>query len=76
MRRGARWVAGIVFDHIRWVEARALGGEGVTEHRRVAVDRRRLIWLIANWCSHNKKCFTCQFRASYRRTRREVFPHS
>jgi cellulose synthase/poly-beta-1,6-N-acetylglucosamine synthase-like glycosyltransferase len=39
-----------------------------------AVDRRRLVWLIANWCSRNKKCFTCQFRANYRRTRREVFP--
>jgi hypothetical protein len=39
-----------------------------------AVDRRRLVWLIANWCSRNKKCFTCQFRANHRRMRRAVFP--
>jgi hypothetical protein len=39
-----------------------------------AVDRRRLVWLIANWCTRNKKCFTCQFKQHYRRTRREVFP--
>jgi len=38
------------------------------------VDRRRLVWLIANWCTRNKKCFTCQFKQHYRRTRREVFP--
>jgi hypothetical protein len=39
-----------------------------------AVDRRRLVWLIANWCTRNRKCFTCQFKQHYRRTRREVFP--
>jgi len=39
-----------------------------------AVDRSRLTWLIVNWCFRNRKCFTCQFRARYRRTRREVFP--
>lgn len=39
-----------------------------------AVHRRRLVWLIANWCSRKKKCFTCRFRAHYRRTRRELFP--
>jgi hypothetical protein len=33
-----------------------------------------LTWLIVNWCFRNRKCFTCQFRAQYRRTRREVFP--
>jgi len=39
-----------------------------------AVDRKRLTWLIVNWCFRNRKCFTCQFRSQYRRTRREVFP--
>lgn len=39
-----------------------------------AVDRSRLTWLIVNWCFRNRKCFTCQFRSQYRRTRREVFP--
>ena len=38
------------------------------------LDRSRLTWLIVNWCFRNRKCFTCQFRAQYRRTRREVFP--
>jgi len=33
-----------------------------------------LTWLIVNWCFRNRKCFTCQFRSQYRRTRREVFP--
>jgi hypothetical protein len=32
-----------------------------------------LAWLILNWCFRNRKCFTCQFRYRYRRTRREVF---
>jgi hypothetical protein len=39
-----------------------------------AVDKSRLTWLIVNWCFRNRKCFTCQFRSQYRRTRREVFP--
>lgn len=39
-----------------------------------AVDRTRLTWLIVNWCFRNRKCFTCQFRSQYRRTRREVYP--
>ena len=39
-----------------------------------AADRPRLTWLIVNWCFRNRKCFTCQFRSQYRRTRREVFP--
>jgi hypothetical protein len=39
-----------------------------------SADRRRLVWLIANWCTRNKKCFTCQFKQHFRRTRREVFP--
>jgi len=39
-----------------------------------AVDRKRLTWLIVNWCFRNRKCFTCQFRSQYHRTRREVFP--
>ena len=39
-----------------------------------AVDRKRLTWLTVNWCFRNRKCFTCQFRSQYRRTRREVFP--
>ncbi len=38
------------------------------------MDRKRLTWLIVNWCFRNRKCFTCQFRSQYRRTRREVFP--
>ncbi len=33
-----------------------------------------LYWLIINWCFRNRKCFTCQFRSQYRRTRRDVFP--
>jgi hypothetical protein len=39
-----------------------------------AVDRSRLAWLLINWCTRNRKCFTCQFKSGYRRTRREVFP--
>ena len=39
-----------------------------------AVDLPRLKWLILHWCFRNRKCFTCPFRARYRRTRREVFP--
>lgn len=39
-----------------------------------AVDRPRLLWLLANWCTRNPKCFTCRFRGAYRATRREVFP--
>ena len=39
-----------------------------------AVDGSRWTWLIVNWCFRNRKCFTCQFRSQYRRTRREVFP--
>ncbi len=39
-----------------------------------AIGRKRLTWLIVNWCLRNRKCFTCQFRSQYRRTRREVFP--
>ena len=39
-----------------------------------AVDRRRLAWRIANWCTRNRKCFTCQFESKYRRTRHKVFP--
>ena len=31
-------------------------------------------WLIVNCCFGNRRCFTCQFRAEYRRSRREVFP--
>jgi hypothetical protein len=39
-----------------------------------AVNRARLTWLIVNWCFRKRKCFTCQFRSQYRRTRREIFP--
>lgn len=39
-----------------------------------AVDLPRLKWLIVHWCFRNRQCFTCKFRAKYRRTRREVFP--
>lgn len=39
-----------------------------------AVDRPRLIWLLANWCTRNPRCFTCTFKSHYRRTRREVYP--
>jgi hypothetical protein len=39
-----------------------------------AMDRSRLAWLLANWCTGNPKCFTCKIKAQYRRTRREVFP--
>lgn len=39
-----------------------------------AVDLPRLRWLIFHWCFRNRKCFTCMFKARYRRTRREVFP--
>lgn len=39
-----------------------------------AIDRKRLTWLIVNWCFRNRKCFTCRFCAEYRRARRGVFP--
>ena len=39
-----------------------------------AVDLSRLRWLIVNWCYRNRKCFTCRFKAGYRRTRREIYP--
>ena len=39
-----------------------------------AVDRKPLTWLIVNSCFRNHKCFTCQSRPQYRRTRSEVFP--
>lgn len=39
-----------------------------------AVDRSRLGWMIMKWCFRNPKCFTCQFKSGYRRTRREIFP--
>jgi hypothetical protein len=39
-----------------------------------AMDRSRLSWLLANWCTGNSKCFTCKIKAQYRRTRRELFP--
>ena len=38
------------------------------------MDRSRLTWLLANWCTGNPKCFTCKIKAQYRRTRRELFP--
>ena len=38
------------------------------------MDRSRLAWLLANWCTGNPKCFTCKIKAQYRRTRRELFP--
>lgn len=38
------------------------------------VDRSRLTWLLTKWCTRNAKCFTCQFRSQYRRTRKELFP--
>jgi len=39
-----------------------------------AMDRSRLAWLLANWCTGNPKCFTCKIKSAYRRTRRELFP--
>ncbi len=38
------------------------------------MDRSRLAWLLANWCTGNSKCFTCKIKAQFRRTRRELFP--
>jgi hypothetical protein len=38
------------------------------------MDRRRLVWLMTNWCTRNPKCFTCNFRSVYQRTRKELFP--
>ena len=38
------------------------------------MDRSRLSWLIANWCTGNPKCFTYKIKAQYRRTRHEPFP--
>ena len=38
------------------------------------VDRKRLVWLMTNWCTRNPKCFTCNFRSQYQRTRKELFP--
>ncbi|QDU29241.1 hypothetical protein ETAA8_43480 [Anatilimnocola aggregata] len=38
------------------------------------VDRKRLVWLITNSCTRNPKCFTCNFRSQYQRTRKELFP--
>jgi hypothetical protein len=39
-----------------------------------AMDRTRLLWLLANWCTGNPKCFTCRIKQAYRRTRREFYP--
>lgn len=39
-----------------------------------AVDRTRLVWIHSRWCFRNPKCFTCRFKATYRATRREVYP--
>lgn len=38
------------------------------------VDSKRLVWLMTNWCNRNPKCFTCNFRSQYQRTRKELFP--
>ena len=35
---------------------------------------KRLVWLMTNWCTRNPKCFTCNFRSQYQRTRKELFP--
>jgi len=32
------------------------------------------VWLMTNWCTRNPKCFTCNFRSQYQRTRKELFP--
>lgn len=40
-----------------------------------AVDLPRLKWLVSHWCFKNPKCFTCHIKATYRRTRSELFPH-
>jgi hypothetical protein len=29
---------------------------------------------MTNWCTRNPKCFTCNFRSQYQRTRKELFP--
>jgi hypothetical protein len=39
-----------------------------------AVDRKRLTWLLANWCTGNPKCFTCRIKHRFCATRREVYP--
>ena len=39
-----------------------------------AVDRQRLVWLLAHWCTRNPKCFTCPIKSRFRRTRKELFP--
>jgi hypothetical protein len=38
------------------------------------VNSRRLVWLLARWCTSNPKCCTCRIKQGYRRTRRELFP--
>jgi hypothetical protein len=38
------------------------------------VDRKRLVWLMTNWCTRNPKSFTFSFRSQYQRTRKELFP--
>ena len=29
------------------------------------MDRSRLAWLLAKWCTGNPKCFTCKIKAQY-----------
>ena len=37
-----------------------------------AVDRKRLLWLIDNWCTGNRPCFSCLINTRFHRTRREL----
>ncbi|MCY2993978.1 MAG: hypothetical protein NTY19_39805 [Planctomycetota bacterium] len=38
------------------------------------MERKRLVWLVADWCTANPTCFTCPIKARFRGTRREHFP--
>ena len=37
-----------------------------------AVERKRLLWLIDNWCTGNRTCSSCLINTRFRRTRREL----
>lgn len=42
--------------------------------QKLRMKTTRLVWLMTNWCTRNPKCFTCNFRSQYQRTRKELFP--
>jgi len=39
-----------------------------------AVCRRRLIWILKEWCTKNPKCFTCRIKETFKSTRYELYP--